>query len=248
MEQPARRRHRPGSARAAAHSADDQRHAAPRLDGRPRRSERLQLELLGARRPAGSKLRRTARPPGIVRERGARRDRRRGPVAPDLGPAVRDAVHGRLPERPAGAGVLPPVPLSRGRARAPAEARRHARVCRRPNVVQRDAGGPDSRARAGRAGGRAAVGAARAAARVNRFHAARRDAAGRDTARRDTARRDTARRDTARRDEPRPRQPPRGPPDGAAVVAAAHPGGRLAGGPRQHAVARLAPTPEHQPG
>ena len=143
-----------------------------------------------------------------------------------------------------GAGVLPPVPLQRGGGPgAPAEARRHARGCSRRHVVQRDAGGPDSRARADRPVGRAAVGAARAAARVNRFHAARRD-----TTRRDTTRGDTTRRDTARRDEPRPRQPPRGPADCAAVVAAARPAGRLAGGPRQHAGARLAPPPERQPG
>ena len=80
------------------------------------------------------------------------------------------------------------------------------------------------------------------------FHAARRDAPRRDAAGRDAPRRDTAGRNAARRDEPRPRQPPRGPADGAAVVAAAPPGGRLAGAARQHAVARLARAPERQPG
>ena len=128
--QPARRRH-PARAARPVRRADDQRHPALRFGGRPRRSERLQLELLGASRPAGSNLRRTAGPPRLVRERGPRRDRRREPVAPDLGPAVRDADHGCVPDRPGCEGVLPPVPLPRGGARAPAEARRHARVCSR---------------------------------------------------------------------------------------------------------------------
>ena len=67
-----------------------------------------------------------------------------------------------------------------------------------------------------------------------------------ETARRNPARRNAARRNPARRDEPRPRRPHRGPADGAPVVAAAPPRGRLAGGARAH-LARQPRAPERQP-
>ena len=97
---------------------------------------------------------------------------------------------------------------------------------------------------------RARIGAARAfehhALRRSSRRRPRRNAARRNPTRRNPARRNPLGETPLGRDEPRPRRPLRGPPDGAPVVAAAPPRGRLACVTRAH-LARHRAAPERQP-